>query len=242
MAKCPDCPAIPGWIFTYGDTMTLLMIFFVLLLTFAQMDKVKFKEAAGSLSSAFGVQRIQVINAPPTGNTMIATNFTQEIIIVRLIEKLRLVLDQMVDNGEAEITETDAGFMLKLNQDALFQPNTQQISPEYEPILQQIANQLVSIPNLIHVTGHTDNSPVDPNGPFPSNWAKSSAYAAAVVDLFVTKGGVNPTQLTVRGMGAYAPIQSNDTPEGRAANRRIEISITTLTESASPNQFIDKEK
>lgn len=238
--KCPDCPPpCPSWIFTYGDTMTLLLCFFVLLLTFAQMDKVKFEKMAGAMKDAFGVQKIQAINPQPTGNKIVATEFSQEIILVRLVEKLQLVLEQMIDNGDAEIVEEEEGFVIKMDMETLFDKGSMRINNEVEPVLQQVANQLASVPNLINVTGHTDNRPVDPTGPYPNNWAISVAQAAAIVNYFSTKGGVDPTRLQARGMGAFAPRQSNDTPEGRTANRRIEIQISRQTQATLPNKFVE---
>lgn len=235
--ECP--PPCPGWIYTYGDMMTLLLVFFVLLLTFAQMDKVKFEKMAGAMKDAFGVQRIAAINPQPTGNRIVATEFNQEIILVRLIEKLQLVLEEMIDNGDAEVVEEEDGFVINLSMEMLFDKGSMRINPEVEPILQQMANQLSGIPNLVHVTGHTDNRPVDPTGPYPNNWAISAAQAAVVVNYLSTKGGVDPTRLQTRGMGAFSPRKSNDTPEGRAANRRVEVMITRQTQATTPNKFVE---
>ncbi|MBF0282844.1 MAG: OmpA family protein [Magnetococcales bacterium] len=237
MAKCPECkPGLPGWLATFGDMMSLLLVFFILLLSFASMDKAKFKEVSGSLKDAFGVQRVKVLTAP-AGDLIFANSFSQEVVLVHLMEQVKVVLEKMVDNGEAEVLETEKGFEIQLDDDRLFAQKSTRLKPEIEPVLQQIANLLAPMQNLVHVTGHTDNLPIDATGPFESNWALSAAQAASVVNFFSTKGGVDPTRLESRGAGEFSPRASNDTPEGRAKNRRVEITITRETRAVNANQY-----
>ena len=230
MAKCPPCKkGAPLWMVTFGDMMALLLTFFVLLLSMSQFERVKFENAVGSLKDTFGVQRVEQINAWPSGNTMVAIEFQQEIVLVRIKEKLELHLSGMIDNGEAELAETDEGFMIRINGSALFQPGTLSLREDVKPQLQQVANLLAGMPNLIRVVGHTSNEP-PPEGSFiPDNWTLSAAYAAAAVNFFSTQGGVDAQRLQARGMGQYMPLESNDTKEGRERNQRLEILISRET-------------
>jgi len=77
--ECPPCPAIPGWLATFADLMSLLMCFFVLLLSFSEMDAMKFKRLAGELRQAFGVQTIVNVSDPPKGTSVIARHFSPSI-------------------------------------------------------------------------------------------------------------------------------------------------------------------
>ena len=236
---CPPCKkGAPGWMVTFGDMMALLLTFFVLLLSMSQFERVKFEKAVGSLKDAFGVQRVQQINAWPSGNTMVAVEFQQEIVLVRIKEKLELHMAGMIDNGEAELAETEEGFLMRINEGALFLPNTTTLRPDVKAQLQQMANLLADMPNLVRVVGHTDNQPPSPESPYKDNWALSSAYASAIVHFFSTEGGVDAQRLQVRGMGEYSPRESNDIEAGRTRNRRLEILISretlpTVTESLS---------
>ncbi len=239
-AKCPPRrkKGAPGWMVTFGDMMALLLTFFVLLLSFAQLDIVKFEEASGSMKDAFGIQRVQQINPLPTGETMVAVEFQQEIILVRLMERLEVILVNVIDNGEAELIEVEEGFVVRLNNDVLFDPDTKELKADVKPMLQQIANLLVDVPNLIHVTGHTDNQPASHKGAFSSNWTLSAVYASKVVEFFSGEGSVDATRLQVRGMGAMQARDNNDTESGRSRNRRIEVMISRETSPAVADSFL----
>jgi chemotaxis protein MotB len=215
---------------TFGDMMALLLTFFVLLLSFSQMDIVKFEEAAGHMTTAFGVQRMEQRNPIPSGEKEIANEFSQEVILVRLKESLINVLISMIDNGEAEVEEEAEGFLVRLSGDALFVPNTSHIRPEMEPMLQQIANELATQKNLVRIVGHTDDHAPDPNSPYPSSWARSIAMSSSVTDFLVTKGGIEPRRLEARGKGSFNPRASNATSGGRAQNQRIEIRVSHETQ------------
>lgn len=237
--KCPKCKAgAPLWMVTFGDLMALLLTFFVLLLSFAQLEIVKFEVAAGSLKDAFGVQRIQQIDPRPTGDTQIAPEFNQEIILIEMKEKLSFILTKMVDNGEAELIETEEGFLVRLAHDAMFSSDSMKLKPESESILTQISNLLISKMNLVRIIGHTDNQPANPYSPYPTNWAIGAAEAAAVV-AFMEQTGIDPIRLQVRSSGAYEPVDSNQTAQGRARNRRIEVLISKETQPTVINQFVE---
>ncbi|MEO5377877.1 MAG: flagellar motor protein MotB [Magnetococcus sp. DMHC-6] len=235
--KCPPCKkGAPAWLLTFGDMMSLLLTFFILLISMSTMDKIKFKEAAGSLQNAFGLQRIQQINPLPTGEDLISTEFQQELIIVHLKEKLEVVLENTVDAGEAELINMEEGFLLRLNNQALFLPESAVLRPEAKSTLAQIANLVKTTANLIRVEGHTSIDP--PPAIYPNNWVRSANEAATIVDFFVKEGSLDPARLQVRGMGQYMPVADNDTKEGREKNHRIEIMISKETQPSIQESFV----
>ncbi|MBF0358912.1 MAG: flagellar motor protein MotB [Magnetococcales bacterium] len=237
--KCPPCKkGAPGWMVTFGDMMALLLTFFVLLLSFAQLDIVKFEDASGSLQDAFGVQTLQQVNPMPTGETMMATDFQQEIVLVHLKEKLQVILENETDNGEAEVIELENGFMVRLTLDALFDEDLV-VRKAIKPKVQQIATLLAGVPNMVFISGHTDNQPPNPNGVYKNNWAVSAAAAAAMVNYLAKDGGVEASRMQARGLSEYSPVASNDTEEGAAKNRRIEILISKETPPVEQNKFIE---
>ncbi|MBF0584136.1 MAG: OmpA family protein [Magnetococcales bacterium] len=228
--SCPPCKkGAPAYMMTFGDMMSLLLCFFVLLLSMSQFVRVKFEKAAGSLKDAFGIQRIQQMNAWPSGSVMVAIEFQQEIVLVKLKEKLEISMANLIDNGEAELVETEQGFLIRFDNDALFEPGTLTLRDDIKPQFQQLANLLSTMPNLVRVVGHTDDQPPPADGLFKNNWARSAAYAAAIVQFFSTEGGVEPQRLEVRGMGQQLPRVSNETEEGRVKNRRIEVLVSRET-------------
>ncbi|MBF0109230.1 MAG: flagellar motor protein MotB [Magnetococcales bacterium] len=212
---------------TFGDLMSLLLTFFILLVSMSTVDKPKFKAAAGSLKDAFGVQRVEVINTLPTGEDIIAMEFQQELIMVKLKERLEVLMAPVVDRGEAEMVETEAGFVINMSRDNLFAKEGSILLPEAKSILAQIAVLVRDIPNMVRVEGHTSNQP--PPSRFASNWEQSASEAAAVVHFLATEGEVNPGKLQVRGMGQVAPKSDNETPDGRKRNHRLEITISKET-------------
>ncbi|ABK44454.1 OmpA/MotB domain protein [Magnetococcus marinus MC-1] len=241
--KCPPCKkGAPGWMVTFGDLMSLLLTFFVLLLSFAQLDIVKFEKVSGSMKDAFGVQRIEQINAIPTGNTIIAPEFASEMVLVQLREKVENVLGPMVDNGEAEMYTDQDGFVMQIDSDTTFVPGTLQLSDTFQAKLTEICNILTTHPdtknNKIRIIAHTDTTP-PPGGMLPTNWALSAAQAAAVVGYMSTQGGVDPVRLEVRAKGEFAPKESNDTADGRSKNRRIEILISRETVPSVMEEYVD---
>lgn len=237
--KCPPCKkGAPGWMVTFGDMMALLLTFFVLLLSFAQLDIVKFEEASGSLKDAFGIQTLQQVNPLPTGETMMATDFQQQIVLVHLKEKLQVILVNQTDNGEAEVIELENGFMVRLTHDLLFDDSLA-VRDAMKPKLQQVATLLAEVPNMVFVSGHTDNQPADPNGTYPNNWSLSSALASSMVTYFADEGGVDPARMQARGLAEYSPVESNETEEGRAKNRRIEVLISRETAPIEKTQFLE---
>jgi chemotaxis protein MotB len=112
---------------------------------------------------------------------------------------------------------------VEIRTDFLFSSGAATLAPSADSILRQISESLKPFPNPIRVEGHTDNRPINTPA-YPSNWELSSARAATVVQLFM-QSGIDPRRLAVIGLGEYRPTQSNDTPEGRNANRRVVLVI-----------------
>jgi chemotaxis protein MotB len=227
---------------TFGDMMALLLTFFVLLLSFSQMDLVKFEEAAGSLRDAFGLEHIERIPPRPTAPDMNAINFTDEVIIVQLSEKLHKTLMEQIQEGDAAVDDVDEGLLIRLSADALFLPDSTRIRPEMASVLREMTEHVAKIENLIHITGFTDNQPSDPSSPYPTTWARAGDMAAALTDFFVTKGSVSPPRLETRSRAEFFPRASNDTPSDRARNRRVEVLISRETEPTNINPYLEKEQ
>lgn len=225
MADCPPCKkGAPAWLLTFGDLMSLLLTFFILLVSMSTIDKPKFKMASGSLRDAFGFQRIEIINALPTGEDLVAMEFQQEVILIKLKEKLEILLVPSIDRGEAELIDTTAGFLIPLNRDSLFRDKNTVLRPEAKSLLLQIAATIRNIPNLVRVEGHTRDQP--PWAEYTSTWEQSAVEAAAIVNFLATEGEISPNRLQVRGMGQTAPRTDSKIQGDTKNNHRIEILIS----------------
>ena len=113
---------------------------------------------------------------------------------------------------------------VEIRTDILFPSGVARLSPESTAVMRRLAATLKPFPNPIRVEGHTDNVPIKTRE-FRSNWELSSARAATVVRLFAD-AGVDPHRMAALGFGEYQPAAGNDTPEGRAANRRVVVVVT----------------
>lgn len=116
------------------------------------------------------------------------------------------------------------GLVVSLNNAILFESGSAEIKKENESTLLSVAELINSLDNYIRIEGHTDNVPIS-SDLYASNWELSTARAASVVRLFIDKGKVSPEKLVAVGYGEYKPIAGNDTAEGRAKNRRIDIIV-----------------
>ncbi len=214
----------PDWIVTFADLATLLLCFFVLLLSFSRMDDAQFKEVAGSLKEAFGVQRVVPVWDLPRGIDMISRDFNTTF-TTDLAEKIRSAVKQAGGKAEGTSVEENArGLLINLPGSVLFGPASAGLSDEGKAILAAIVPILREVGGELHIEGHTDATPFGAGtGVLDGNWRLSFERALGVLGFFVEQGGFAPGALVPIGRGSSVPVASNATPEGQQANRRVEI-------------------
>lgn len=223
MGKKCECPkGAPMWMVTYGDLMSLLLCFFVLLLSFSTMDPAMFKEVSGSLRQAFGVQRDEIIYDIPLGVDIVARDFNPIFDVDIILEKIKSTIKLELIKGEIEIEALSDRVILRLNDEVTFDPGSAVLRARAKPLLAKLRKIIEEVPGEVMVAGHTDDVPIR-NGKFPSNWALSAARAASVVDFLLEPGTIAPARMAAVGYGASRPRVPNDTPEHRAKNRRVEL-------------------
>lgn len=234
--ECPPCEAgAPRWMTTFGDLMSLLLCFFVLLLSFSEMDRKKYKVVAGSMEKAFGMQRKQNISeSPRLGLKMIAKEFDQDAIATRIKEYIGQELEENFDELYGKIgddIEIEAGreqVVVRLMGESTFDSGKADIKPELKPMILRIAQILANeADGDIIISGHTDNVPVR-GGPFQSNLKLSIARAATVAQFLLDRTTIDPQRVSTMGFGEFRPIADNSTELGRRKNRRVEIIVGTV--------------
>ena len=136
-------------------------------------------------------------------------------------------LEEEVASGQIQIEQLREGLRLNVSQDVLFASGSARLNMAGESVVWKVAERLKAIPHQIEVQGHTDNVPLRSSAPWPTNWELAAARAMEVVRLF-EKRGVEPERLTAVSFGPYHPVASNETAEGRAQNRRIEIRLSPV--------------
>ncbi|MCL5041903.1 MAG: flagellar motor protein MotB [Gammaproteobacteria bacterium] len=254
-----------AWVVTFADLMSLLMCFFVLLLSFSEIDAMRFKQIAGSLQAAFGVQRDVPAVDIPMGTSPIFDDFSPAIPEptpldeVRqttseqqpqhdtLREMLEAAIEQNIDLATREQVSTTSDALSELLQNDIldgkvsvlsdrkrviirveergsFPSGSADMTLEFEDMLLKISDVLARIPGEITVEGHTDDIPIS-TARFRSNWDLSAARASSVANTLLHTGAVEPNRLRVQGYAETRPRASNDFPDTRALNRRVEIII-----------------
>ncbi len=244
MEEKPVLEGAPDWVVTFGDLMSLLLCFFVLLLSFSEMDRAKYKEVAGSLAKAFGVQRKNQTFQVPKGVKLVAKDFDQELIPTReasdfvLSDDVETVGEHIKNNVEEHFKEAgemievegeDDKMVIRLMGETAFSSGKTALRPKMKEFLIELAPVLKEqTTGDIVVAGHTDNVPVKTRE-FKSNLELSLSRAARVTHFLSAKAGVDPKRIAPMGFAEFRPIDTNDTPEGRERNRRVEIILTVLT-------------
>jgi chemotaxis protein MotB len=237
--KNPIFEGAPMWIVTFADLATLLLTFFVLLLSFASTDIQKFREMLGSVQGAFGVsvEREGEFQDTLTGEgaedeeeRKKKEEKKKKQKLVRQLEKVSETINKTANELEMkDDVETFAkghGMVIRVKGESLFKSGLTKINPKSTPFLDTLAGILKKTNFTLKVEGHTDNVPikVSKSAVYKSNWELSGVRAAVVVRYLILKK-VRPDQLAAVGYGDMSPIDSNDTAEGRAKNRRVEFLI-----------------
>ena len=363
--ECPKCPPVgaPAWMATFADMATLLMAFFVLILSFAEFNVPKFKQISGSLKNAFGVQKIVPIVEQPKGTTVLSLNFSPspaksvtnemtqqttettkpelesqtktkdsdgsgekqsdaedlvkalqeavargdiqvetlgENVVVNFtpteadqkdlpqllqqtlnaIEKakaatgkseqdvlfggiegqlkelaavanaaakstqeqaeakaesnkkaqvaedeLKVALRQEIGQGLVDVQREDDKVIITVGAGGAFASGSANLTSEAIEIMNRIAEVNAAGKSKIKVSGHTDDVPLIFGSNYRDNWDLAAARSASVVQAFAANGTISEERLEAISYGESRPVEPNDTPDGRAKNRRIEIEI-----------------
>jgi chemotaxis protein MotB len=216
----------PAWMVTFGDMMTLLLCFFVLLLSFSNMESERFKIVAGYIREAFGVNVRKHYTEIPAGDTVVKVEMKERSMEGALLQKEIVYVLQNLDldaMGKAELEKE--GVRLRLDGALLFEPGGATLRDESKEFLRYVARTIKKRGLEAVVEGHTDNQPIH-SSRFPSNWELSSARASAVVRYFVSQG-IGGASLQAVGLADTRPRTENYTEEGRRKNRRVEILLRT---------------
>ncbi|AGW12044.1 OmpA family protein [Megalodesulfovibrio gigas] len=239
MAKPKNCPppkkcaeqeceeGLPPWLATFADLATNMLCFFVLLLSFAQMDVQKFKDMIGSIKEAFGVQTRRP-DAPysafsPSKLERKEVKMTQDDrAMLGMVVQLNTLLDDDDLKKSTKVTTDDVGVIMRVDNDALFEPGTATLKPGADKALAKVIAILKEHNYDLVVRGHTDDRPTS-NNLYPSNWELSSARAATALRSIIEKGDIRSSRLKAVGYADSQPLLPNNSDENRQTNRRTEF-------------------
>lgn len=237
----------PEWMNTYGDMVTLLLTFFILLFSMSTVDAEKFRAFVNSMEGFVGVlpggstigDGSEVGNGinqlPDLEKYLSDTTKQMNMKSLEELKKMHSDFKNFINENNLEkkvsVELTDNYVKLTFMDGVLFDTGKADLKSEAIEILDKVGIQFLKYPNnRIRFEGHTDDRPIH-TAQFPSNWELSAARAIAVAKYYIDELSFNPKQFSTEGFGEYSPIADNATAEGRTKNRRVEIKI--LSEYAS---------
>ncbi|MBI9092134.1 MAG: OmpA family protein [Desulfobacterium sp.] len=218
-----------GWLVTYADLMTLLLVFFVLLYSLSSLDKEKYKHAVEAIKiridqKAELVGLMELLEIPDSIDTKITI---EDITGLRSREEslIRDINKFIVSKESANTIAThvvDGKIIVRINGKALFSSGSADLKINAVPILDRIVAVVFEYPEYnINIKGYTDDIPID-TPRFPSNWELSAIRATTVLKHLIQKG-IMPERLTATGYADMKPLLPNTTATNRAVNRRVEF-------------------
>lgn len=212
----------PAWVVQFADMMSLLLVFFILLLSFSEIDAVKYRALSDSFREAFGkaVKVKDMFNDPQAAPELIAEETGSH--HDAILDELRSIIPQTYP-GALPNRYDGRGYLVRIPGRLLFDTGKDELKPGMKPKLRQMAELLKRRPEVVlRVDGHTDNVPIN-TARFKSNWELSAARALAVVHFMIDECGASPEHVSGAAFGESRPIAPNDSPENRELNRRVEF-------------------
>jgi len=235
-----------GWMVTFSDLVTLLLTFFVMLLTMNSMDNKKFNDVFSVFSEKVGVlkfaDKTQVQRTAQFLGSLKKHLPGQPAMAARIIEQARaleVLFNTKPDRTpgwlktigrQVSVRYTPRGLIITMSNQILFRPGTDTLLPDSKKALRRIATFLAIARRSVTVEGHTDNRPLRDRTYFPSNWELSLARAVRVLQFVLDvsrkgKMGLKPGLFRVGGYADTRPLADNSTEQGRRTNRRVEIIV-----------------
>lgn len=218
-----------GWLTTFNDMATLLMVFFVLLFAMGSMDVRRFKNFQNALQSAMGV--LHEGQHTPVGLISEATNTEAQTTETSQVSADSIdPFDKIQQTQGLEAKYTPRGIQLTLNDSLLFRSGSATLTPDGVNLLERVSRIIKPIGRRIRVEGHSDNIPIA-TARYPSNWELSTARAVNVVKYFIHQGRIDQRLLSAVGYADVKPRVSNDSKTQRTKNRRVEIILGHVNEA-----------
>lgn len=233
----PSGPA--PWIVTFSDMMSLLLTFFILLYSISTVDAQKFKNITEYLQLALsgdgrpsimdgGTQPVSSpLDEDPMAEDETPNNEGTEPVskeVLQMYEKINQYVTDLELQADVEVLMVQKGVYVEIKDAILFESGSAMLKQSGVQLLSKLEGMLNEFDNDIVVEGHTDNVPIR-SAAYPSNWELSAARAVSVLRHLQEEMNVDPTRLSAKGYGEFAPIVPNDTWENKGKNRRVNLII-----------------
>lgn len=247
------------WLVSYADFITLLFAFFVVMFASSQTDKGKAAQVSESVKRALEENEFASVMAGilggtvgnkgvgnammrgPGGATKAAEPSAKDPRVAELLPSQMFLNEQLkseISTGKVTVHMGARGLVVSLQEAAFFPSGDSTVDEAAYDSIAKIAESIRILPNPVRLEGHTDSIPIH-NARFASNWDLSAARAIAMLQLFTEHFAIDRAKFSVAGYADVIPVETNDTPEGRARNRRVDIVILNkagLTEEPTARQ------
>jgi chemotaxis protein MotB len=230
-----DAPSAPFWMTTYSDMVTLLLTFFVLIVSMSEIEIRKFEEALSFFQGRPSLLTHDALIRPTTPQLASAFRTKEQ------AERYEALLEYLEENGlqeKVKVSLTDKGMHVTITDSVMFRSGEAILIEPSRTVLRLLAGVLDNTIESVVVEGHTDDRPINTSH-FPSNWELSSARAATVVRYLLEVSGVqHPERFLSIGYGEHHPIDDNESAQGRSRNRRVEILFSWQPWQNDANPFL----
>jgi chemotaxis protein MotB len=230
------------WLVSYADFITLLFAFFVVMYSISRVDNKRMAQITQAIKFAMhfkgtgGVGELPLFDGPPSEGGCVTNAGTQskqnaqnkevvEAVRRRLEKRLRDYLQFRPETNPVVVKNIEGRRLtVRLSAAHFFDRSQAAIRPEMIPVLDAIASELSALKRPVRIEGHTDDSPTGSTR-FRDNWELSASRAAALAAYIQRGHKIEGRLISPSGHGSTRPLASNSTPEGREANRRVEMVV-----------------
>jgi chemotaxis protein MotB len=223
------------WLLPYSDMLTLLLALFIVMFALGQTDKAKFDALSREFNIIFAggsgvMQRDGSSMIPMDGEggqnttTGVYNTKTEEDRMNEIKKMLEQEIGKEGYSDKIKVDLTSEGLEITMQDAVLFRSGEAEIVNNVSPVLSKLSDMLHDLDNKVKIVGHTDNVPIS-NYKFRSNWDLSAMRAINVMNYMVTSTGITSDRASIEAHGEYAPKYDNNTEDGRAKNRRVEIIV-----------------
>lgn len=212
------------YLITYADLITLLLGLFIILYAASNIDVLKYEKMISAMGNVFGSDgagagsnQVMTFQNDPAGSFQISP-----------YDKIKQDVNNLIAENEYEgnirLEENERGITIHILEDIIFPSGSAELNNGSKIVLSKLAAIIASLPNDIRIEGHTDNIPISSSA-FKSNWHLSVARALNTAYFLIDSEKLSPDKVSIVGYSEYRPIETNDTRDGRASNRRVDLVI-----------------
>ncbi len=218
-------PDPEAWMTTFADLVSLMLTFFILLLSMSSLDQTGLKDVASFFQNAVSIMNpgagTELDIKPPL---QLNKKTDPKELVLAMRQNAHAILANSALSHKVKGIIVRNKLYLRIDDAILFDPGSAELKPDTKAALKRLAKMLVSSPGKIAINGHANRDSAEASARYPDPWSLTLARAAAVLHLF-EKEGVNPARMSIAGYGPSKPVSTNATPLGRNLNRRVEIVV-----------------